>query len=187
MAFFAHSSNTGPVAPVRDHLMAVANLSEEYTAKTPWAAEARLAGLLHDLGKYGDAFRRRLEGKESGVDHWSAGAWLALRMRCAGAALAIQGHHIGLQHLDLQSLARLDPRELTKHHPFGLRLSAESLDDLQARFKADGLGLPDAEHPMLGRSLSSTVPVMLDVRCLFSALVDADFLDTEARNQDERG
>jgi len=187
MAFFAHSGNAaGLWHRLRDHLMAVADLSEGLTANTPWAAEARLAGLLHDLGKYGDAFQRRLEGKESGLDHWSAGAWLALREHCAAAALAIQGHHIGLQHLELQSLGRLDPKQLTEHHPLGLHLTAASLDDLEARLAEDGLGLPEVEQPMLGRSLSSTVPGMLDVRCLFSALVDADFLDTEAHFQGDR-
>lgn len=33
--------------------------------------EAELAGLLHDLGKYGDFFQARLAGKERGIDHWS--------------------------------------------------------------------------------------------------------------------
>jgi hypothetical protein len=36
------------------------------------------AGLLHDLGKYGDLFQRRLQGTEKGLDHWTLGSWAAL-------------------------------------------------------------------------------------------------------------
>lgn len=187
MTFFAHSANTeGERHLLRDHLAAVADLAEKHSANTPWAKEARLAGLLHDLGKYGDAFQRRLEGKESGLDHWSAGAWLALKMRCAAAALAIQGHHIGLQHLDIKALGGLDPRNIAARHPLGLRLTAASLDNLETQLRNDGLTLPRVTQPMLGASLASNVPAMLDVRCLFSALVDADFLDTEAHFQGDR-
>lgn len=186
-AYFAHSENlVGNRHVLREHLTAVARLAEGYLISTPWADEVRLAGLLHDLGKYGDAFQRRLEGKESGLDHWSGGAWLALRQHCAAAALAIQGHHIGLQHLELRALGQLDPNQLSEHHPLGLRLTAASPEDLEARLCADGLYLPSITHPMLGTSLASTVPRMLDVRCLFSALVDADFLDTEAHFQGDR-
>jgi hypothetical protein len=39
----------------------------------PWAAEADLAGLLHDIGKYGDLFQGRLRGEQAGIDHWSLG------------------------------------------------------------------------------------------------------------------
>ncbi|MEO6697645.1 MAG: CRISPR-associated helicase/endonuclease Cas3, partial [Gammaproteobacteria bacterium] len=80
-----------------------------------WCNEARLAGLLHDLGKFGDLFQARLRGEESGLDHWSAGAWVALEHKCAAAALAIQGHHIGLQSLAGFDLARLNPKWLAEH------------------------------------------------------------------------
>ncbi|MFN3830314.1 MAG: CRISPR-associated endonuclease Cas3'', partial [Tepidimonas ignava] len=108
---------------MREHLAAVAELAEQYAGAVAWAEEARLAGLLHDLGKYGDAFQRRLHGQEVGLDHWSAGAWVALKLRCVAAALAIQGHHIGLQHLEIESLRQLDPQRLAQRHPLGLRLS----------------------------------------------------------------
>jgi CRISPR-associated endonuclease/helicase Cas3 len=134
-----------------------------------------LAGLLHDLGKYGDLFQRRLEGKEKGLDHWSAGAWTALEQRCAAAALAVQGHHIGLQHLDKRALATL-----AQSHRVQLRLTDPDTKTLKSRFAADGLVLSQVAHPMLGSSLAATIPSMLDVRMLFSSLVDADYLDTEA-------
>ena len=144
-----------------------------------WSNEAKLAGLLHDLGKFGDLFQARLRGEESGLDHWSAGAWVALEHKCAAAALAIQGHHIGLQSLANSDLARLNPKWLIEH-PQPLRLTAPDIQTLKNRFANENLATPEIEHSVLGHSLEATVPTMLDVRMLFSALVDADYLDTEA-------
>ena len=187
MNYFAHSQNDfGHWHRLADHLSSVARLAENFLSNTPYHGEAHLAGLLHDLGKYGDLFQARLRGAESGLDHWSAGAWLALKHHSAAAALAIQGHHVGLQHLDLTALGQLEPRQLAERHPLGLRLTAASQDELEVRLKEDSLFLPKLEHSLLGTSLASTVPGMLDVRCLFSALADADFLDTEAHFQGDR-
>ncbi|MGH8593875.1 MAG: hypothetical protein ACREX9_07345 [Gammaproteobacteria bacterium] len=53
---------------------------------------------MHDLGKYGDLFQARLRGEAQGIDHWSLGAWVALKYHHAvAAALAIEGHPVGLQ------------------------------------------------------------------------------------------
>lgn len=99
--YLAHSANeANKVELVREHLKAVARRAAEFASAFGASAEGALAGLLHDLGKYGHLFQRRLEGKERGIDHWSAGAWAALdryRNKGIAAALAIQGHHIGLQ------------------------------------------------------------------------------------------
>lgn len=52
--FFAHSANTGGSwHPLREHLSAVGDLAESFFTRTaPWRSEARLAGLLHDLGMF---------------------------------------------------------------------------------------------------------------------------------------
>jgi CRISPR-associated endonuclease Cas3-HD len=146
------------------------------------ADEARLAGWLHDLGKYSEKFTARLEGRERGLDHWSAGAWAALtQYRSAAAALAIQGHHIGLQIPDsLRSLA--DSERFERNHPLGLRLTEKDFPALLARLAADGVDVAGAKTFLFspgGLKASS----MLDVRMLFSALVDADFIETEAHFQ----
>ena len=104
------------------------------------AEEAALAGLLHDLGKYGDRFQARLQGKDQGLDHWSQGAWIALsHYRAIAAALAIQARHIGLQCADQPSLRNLNPQALSKQHPLKLALSDESVDRLLNRLQADTL------------------------------------------------
>lgn len=179
--FYAHSANNAGIWHLlKQHLHSVGMLAREFAQEAVWADEALCAGQLHDLGKYGDLFQARLRGEVSGLDHWSVGAWAALAQQCAAAALAIQGHHIGLQHLSKQALGQLQPELLASRHPLQLRLTAPDHQSLKLRLVADGLSPPQVERPMLGRSLDATVHTMLDVRMLFSTLVDADYLDTEA-------
>jgi CRISPR-associated helicase Cas3/CRISPR-associated endonuclease Cas3-HD len=163
---------------MQEHTSEVARLASEKAACFGESEKARLAGLLHDLGKYGDLFQRRLEGKESGLDHWSAGAHIALKeYRAVEVALAIQGHHIGLQSGAMQSLQELlDLAALNQKHPLDLRLSETNTELLKQRLVADLGSLPPSIQPV---SKKFSAAEMLDTRMLFSCLVDADFLDTE--------
>ncbi len=68
----------GASEPLKEHLTDVAARAALHAQAFGAEQEAHTAGLLHDLGKYGDLFQRRLEGKEKGIDHWSAGAWAAI-------------------------------------------------------------------------------------------------------------
>ncbi len=173
---FAHSANeVGTWHPLRDHLSAVASLAEGYAASTHWASEARFAGLLHDLGKYGDLFQARLRGEASGLDHWSAGAHYALlQHRAVAAALAIEGHHIGIQAGSRNALSRLLPAQLQSRP-----LSDHDIGRLTSRASQDGIN-PAKPAAFAVTNWEQAVAAMLDVRLLFSCLVDADFLDTEA-------
>ncbi len=187
--YFAHSANpAGNWHRLRDHLSSVATIARTLAGCAPWAAEAHLAGMLHDIGKYGDLFQGRLRGEQSGIDHWSLGAWVALRQHKAiAAALACEGHHIGLQRGDRPSLHRLLPDNLTNNHPLRLTLSEADSGTLLARATADGLAFSTPVH-LAVPSWSAAVADMLDLRMLFSCLVDADFLDTEAHfNGDAHG
>jgi len=181
--YLAHSRNlTGEPEPLRVHLARVAERAAEFGQPFGASIEARIAGLLHDVGKYGDLFQRRLEGKEHGIDHWSAGAWEALdryHMNGIAAALAIQGHHIGLQAASPDHLRELEPQRCA------LRIRPRRLsgphDEVVARMSVDGLPLPkagDAASIYSGRE--SHCAGMLDVRLLYSALVDADYIETAA-------
>ena len=71
---------------------------------------------------------------------------------------------------------------LEARHPFNLQLSDPDAEALARRANADGLQFdtPPATALSLQRSFAQAVAAMLDVRLLFSCLVDADFLDTEA-------
>lgn len=179
---FAHSANRhGKWHRLANHLESVSKLAREFLIGLRGEEEVGLAGMLHDLGKYGALFQARLHGKAQGLDHWSQGAWLALQKhRAVAAALAIQGHHVGLQSLSKSELRRLEPRALASNHPLQLRLSEEDLSVLEGCLAEDGLTVPQPITTVLGTNIDSRIDRMLDVRMLFSALVDADFLDTEA-------
>lgn len=182
--FYAHSANAvGQRHRLSDHLGAVSKLASRFAGNLPWVQEAALAGLLHDLGKYADRFQARLEGKDSGLDHWSQGAWIALSQhRAIAAALAIQGHHVGLQRGNLNAFRAMALDALSVRHPFNLQLSDPDTTRLLQRAQADGLqpDTPTSTAVSLQGGFAKAVAAMLDVRLLFSCLVDADFLDTEA-------
>ena len=185
--YYAHSANAhGQLHALKRHLTAVGKIAGEAAGNARWAAEAALAGRLHDLGKYGDRFQARLRGEESGLDHWSAGAFVAASdqsLQALAAALAIEGHHIGLQAANSTAVKRrLTPANLLANHPQHLRLTDRDFMRLRQRAEADGLSFAPSpgrvsEHP---GSAAQAIAAMLDVRLLFSCLVDADFLDTEA-------
>ncbi|HNO75577.1 MAG TPA: CRISPR-associated helicase Cas3' [Nitrosomonas mobilis] len=182
--YYAHSNNQlGKWHPLAEHLRFVGLLARKFAANTKWSDEAELSGLLHDLGKYADRFQARLKGQDSGLDHWSQGAWVALAEHHAiTAALAIQGHHVGLQCANTDALRRMNLQGLTQNHPFGLALSDADHIRLKQHADADGLFFhaPAQTALPLQNGMAQAVANMLDVRLLFSCLVDADFLDTEA-------
>jgi CRISPR-associated helicase Cas3/CRISPR-associated endonuclease Cas3-HD len=179
MEYLAHSKNSsGNTHVAKDHLGEVARLATEFSGTASWSEEATLAGLLHDLGKYADLFQLRLQGKASGLDHWSSGAWVALsEFQAVAAALAIQGHHIGLQQGGLQFL-----RKLGEAHPPQLQLSDPDLGRLKLRIALDGISIPKPEQCIFTPPaiFHKQLADMLDVRMLFSCLTDADFLNTAA-------
>lgn len=187
MVFLAHSANDcNRPHLAKEHLTDVARLAVEFSEGAEWGEEANLAGLLHDLGKYADLFQARLRGEAKGLDHWSPGAWLALsEFQAVAAALAIQGHHIGLQQGGNGAL-----RMMKQATPNTSRLSDEDFSRLKARLVADGLLAEKPTNPVISVKVGfqSQISSMLDVRMLFSCLTDADFLDTEAHFEgDEQG
>jgi CRISPR-associated endonuclease Cas3-HD len=183
ICYLAHSANgdgRGIAEPLCQHLRAVAQRAAEFAEAFGAEPQASAAGLVHDLGKYADQFLRRLsDPREPGRDHWTAGAALLLAKQCRLGlfpALAIAGHHTGLDRLGKAAeLARGILGDL-RNHPD--RFTTNNLKILQTRLTADGLSVPQFEQGL--KCLGPFAADMLDVRMLFSALVDADFLETEA-------
>lgn len=83
------------------------------------------------------------------------------------------------------NLRYLDPIKLADRHPLQLRLSEPNLHLLESRLADDMVSVPQPNETLFGSSIEAQIDRMLDVRMLFSALVDADFLDTEAHFQSE--
>lgn len=143
-----------------------------------------LAGLWHDLGKYSVEFQQRiksvsgydseahLEGQAGRVDHSTAGAQHAIeQFGLHGRILAylIAGHHAGLPDWHAGEIGggalkiRLDDKSHLQR-------------TLSQAIPSEILSQPKPTSGLLGGSAGFA----LWVRMLFSCLVDADFLDTEA-------
>lgn len=178
MKCFAHTApRPNDWEPLKTHLLGVAARARLFASVFGAGDEGYVAGLLHDLGKYGERFQKRLHGEGRHIDHWTPGAWAAMKQygkagRCL--ALVAQGHHVGLQqdHKEgLQKICNCTPSPNTT-------LSADSMIGLLQQFTEDELSwlaLPTSFYKRTGKFCSD----MLDVRMLFSALVDADYLETE--------
>ena len=181
--FYAHSADDPDHwEPLALHLEQVAERAARYAASFDAATEAQWIGLLHDLGKYSELFARRLQGKEKHLDHWSIGAWAAanlLRANGVAAAAVIEGHHIGLQSADPSKLYELKHKVSGEKRSDGKRSTATDYQELLALLEADGQSLPESFESLADPS-SPELARMLDVRMLFSCLVDADYVETEA-------
>lgn len=184
---FAHSLAGRPKEEwhrLEDHLRGTAEKAARFASS--WGANdaAYLAGLWHDLGKYSAAFQARIgaldddehvkDRRPGHVDHSTAGAIFAIKQLAnAGLpiAMAIAGHHAGLGNLQESVKPRLGKKELLEAATEGCSgadwLGSAPRPALPERFQA----LPKGSKE---RSLEFWI------RFLFSALVDADFLDTEA-------
>lgn len=181
--YLAHSENRGGLCePLRDHLSAVASRAAAFASACDGKDQGRAAGLLHDLGKYARRFQRRVKGESDARagDHAMLGAILALQcyksLGCMPAA-AILGHHGGLDVLQRDWSDWL--RRLCEHvHQHPEKVTEPDLAALLERFRKDGFELPNASVGL--RPNNHDADDMLDTRMLFSALVDADFLETEA-------
>ncbi len=175
--FFAHSTlkaDRSDWQPLVEHLQAVARLAGEKAAFFGGGELAALAGLLHDLGKYTDEFQRRIAGDAIRVDHTSRGAILAVeRYGALGQLLAygIAGHHAGLAN----------GREAGERTALADRLKGVDLPRLLETWHAE-IELPDRLQPppLKPRPGRGFFQLAFLGRMLFSCLVDADYLDTEA-------
>lgn len=180
--YYAHSRPVDSPVPenskedwhlLRDHLTAVGDGAAKRAAIWDGESEARLAGLLHDMGKYAVNFQKRLDGKMRGVNHWSQGAYWAGKHEAWLAAFAIYGHHVGIPSAEtIQKLGQAVQDEIATWNV------TENLQELKSAFERDGLAIP----PIQGNAkalLQNKHRFALAARMLFSALCDADFIDTE--------
>ncbi len=182
LEFLAHSENgrgQGPREPLRVHLSHVAERTANYADAFGCYEQGFATGLLHDIGKYSEQFLRRLAhiNREPSRDHWSMGA-LAAAFKCGTpAALAIAGHHMGLDYL-FDAPRRLGQGIAKKMQEVPETFTETNFRTIEERFFADGFTWPKVECGLV--PTAQLAADMLDVRMLFSALVDADFVETEA-------
>lgn len=176
----------------KEHLSKVADLAYEFGLEIKRPEEAKVAGLFHDTGKYGERFQGVLSGVNKGVDHaFSSAALLYLkkdlmqkvhsssvRKKYEPIIESIQGHHdrlISMEELEEEFCEVIKDPQMdacpSKQIP-SLRGPEEFREAINA-FKND---FPTYHFPKLPeRKFENQVENMLDTRMLFSCLVDADY------------
>lgn len=176
MSTIAHTSNhLGKRQDLLEHLHNVADAAAQYCASFDNSQFARYAGLLHDIGKYDPAFQQYLLNAErnptkrlKGPDHKGAGTIFAYNVEMEGLlAFLISGHHGGLPaQADLKSHIR--EHMARKPAQDAILTARKTMPELQA--------IPKNLVPA---HIRSELEKEFFTRMIFSALVDADFLDTE--------
>lgn len=183
---FAHTTKSADTANWQEleaHLRAVAALATEHASAFGAASWGELAGLWHDLGKYHPKFQAYLKGEVSGHPHSGAGAVHAMerdkRLRYL-LSFVIAGHHAGLAN-DVAS-------EQDQPKPLRERLDEARRVEYPLSVANAPASIREHEVPELPAFLTPQRGLTPDqskrqlefwVRFLFSALVDADRLDTE--------
>lgn len=173
---YAHSANAlGERHLLVDHLRAVADTARELAEPFGGGDVASLAGLWHDVGKADPEWQRRLiecelgARQSIGIDHKCAGALLADEAGCPWVGLLIHAHHGGLKHHRLTFFPWLEERRrLPGPHEAIKRLDTAMSD------------LHEHSSPSLPDYVGDELAMDLFMRMAYSALVDADSLDTEA-------
>lgn len=179
----AHIDEKGNTHDLFEHLTESARLAETFAEAFHAEEWARLAGMWHDLGKYSEDFQSyinaanntdaNIEQKKGRVDHSTAGALHATkRFGLYGKLLAylIAGHHAGLPDGDS---GEEGAGSLTYRLTNGEEHLQKALGEV-----GDAMFL-NADQPQQ-KPLGGSEGLHLWLRMLYSALVDADFLDTEA-------
>jgi CRISPR-associated endonuclease/helicase Cas3 len=161
--------------PLAHHLHAVGERASEFAASFGWQMMARTAGRLHDIGKTSAAYQAYIaipqQAGRKGPDHSTAGAREAERLygSFAGRVIAyvVAGHHAGLA--DYRELERRT-RDKALEDYFGWQAQAGPLPAIAALAPTRGFR---------GNAHAGFSEAFL-IRMLFSCLVDADYLATEA-------
>lgn len=183
MSLLAHTSGDGREQLFAEHSENVAELAASFASEFGGEAQGRLVGLLHDIGKCAPAGQARLLGDPRKVEHSSAAAELLCSVPDgAGLLLAYcaAGHHTGLPDggvsADMEDSPTLTGKLKRQKKRDGDYLAyKEALADVDMQ-----VGLPSLDVPAAHAGFSYS----FWTRMLFSCLVDADFLDTEAFMKD---
>ena len=186
-SYYAHSAQDKLGNPLlyehwqtlQNHATNVGNLAAAFAQIFGADEIACYTGQLHDLGKYSLPFQKRLKGEVKSVDHATAGAKVAIERwgNVIGKLMAfcIAGHHAGLANGNGEGDSR---RTLKQRLALQFGADIPALDNLwQQEIKLPkNLSAPplkaDAHHPFFSYAFFT--------RMLYSCLVDADYLDTEA-------
>ena len=199
----AHTREDGSLQTLPEHIEGVAHhcaLFLEEARLPELAPLGRLLAQLHDAGKAQTAFQRYILGETTAkAPHSAAGALLATYMLYEISeelqlkklprtsqllAYAISGHHRGLyDYIELRK--ELEKKEIKERCTKTIGALPNIKSELQTWVEEHAEATESALKE-LAKRIGTTEQAQALIRLLFSCLVDADFLDTEAFMDEER-
>ena len=199
----AHTREDGSIQSLPEHIQGVAHhcaLFLEEAGLPELAPLGRLLAQLHDAGKAQSAFQHYILGKSAPkAPHSAAGALLATCMlhelseelqlkklprTSQLLAYAISGHHRGLyDYIELRK--ELEKKEIKERCTKTIGALPSIKSELQT-WVEEHAEATETSLKELAKQVGATEQAQALIRLLFSCLVDADFLDTEAFMDEER-
>lgn len=172
--YYAHSLQGKPRSewqPLEVHLKNVAELAASFGNNDTVKFLFNIAGMLHDFGKYQIEFQKYLVegGTRGSVPHAVWGAGYARILGMNEITFAIDGHHKGLPN---KSDLKIDTEKFK-------RKDVTKFDSIIESFIKD-TAFSENNAKSLSLKYSDPLQKELFIRYLFSSLIDADWLDTEA-------
>lgn len=178
MTYYAHSENErGKKHCLSEHLKRASDIAASFGNNDVTRAWFKIAGLLHDFGKYQPDFQKYLieGGRRGSVPHAIWGAGYARILGLDEISFVIDGHHKGIPN---KSDLKTDTEEFK-------RKEIKEFDSILKTFLRDN-ALSESKLKLTVLAFQSSVQKReLFIRYLFSALTDADWLDTESHFKPE--
>ena len=162
MNLIAHASYDGRQQTLEEHAAGTVKIAGEFGAPIGMKAAAECATALHDAGKASAEFQQYIRGNGDSVDHSTCGAQIAqktMQKMAVPIEMAVMGHHTGLPNAMPKEDESSAVARLSKKVPVCLcapKFTMPPYDDREAKDR------------------------FLYCKMLYSCLVDADYLDTEA-------
>lgn len=168
--YIAHSENSNGIKQtMKEHSFGVGKLMREFALSESFADLYEFCGLIHDMGKYSDNFQKYIHGQGSKTRHSIYGAILAKDMSLIEVMFPVYGHHAGLPNKP--SMAGDIKAELNTNRA--------NYDAIYRCWYEENNKQVIVTNDEPFRSLPDILQKECFVRLLYSALVDADSLDTE--------
>lgn len=168
--YVAHSVNEkGEIQTMGEHSLGVAQIMKGFTLSEVFKDLYEFCGTIHDIGKYSDDFQQYINGDHIQSKHSIYGAIFAMDKKHMEIAFPVYGHHAGLP----------DSPEMQQSIKAELHNNVEYYNSICNKFLADAkrnIAIPKSDSFF---EISDILQQELFVRMLYSALIDADSLDTE--------
>ena len=173
--YIAHSENSnGEEQSMVQHSEGVAELMKSFALANDFAEIYSCCGLLHDLGKYSTGFQKFIRSNGNKEPHARWGAYMALKSKLINIAFPVIGHHAGLPNRD----AMFEDLEICAK-------DGNRWNEIQRALDEDKAIIPICDNSPFDK-IGDTFQKELFIRLLYSALVDADSLDTERHFEKEQ-